>query len=66
MAGLSAGRLTASLTQPSVQALGTALASLPGDAAGRAVLSMLHLDGFAHVDAGVYDGIAAKWRDLQG
>ena len=57
--------LTASQTLPSVQALGAALASLPGDTAGQAVLGMLHLDGFACVDASVYDTIAAKWRDLQ-
>jgi phosphonate transport system substrate-binding protein len=58
--------LTARLAHPSVQALGAALAGLPQDAAGREVLGMLKLDGFARVDASVYDSIAAKWRDLHG
>ena len=57
--------LTASQGLAPTQALGAALASLPGDAAGRAVLAMLHLDGFVRADGGVYDSIAAMWRDLQ-
>jgi phosphonate transport system substrate-binding protein len=57
--------LTASQDLAATRALGAALASLPGDAAGREVLAMLRLDGFIRADAGVYDSIATMWRDLQ-
>lgn len=47
-----------------VQALGAALESLSGDPAGRAVLDMLRLDGFAAANAALYEPIATMYRGI--
>lgn len=47
-----------------VQALQTALISLPQTAEGRRALTSLQLDGFQHATPGLFDGIADRMRDL--
>jgi hypothetical protein len=38
------------------------LVSMSDHPDGRAILSLLKLDGFAATDNSVFDGIAEKWR----
>jgi len=54
-----------SLGSEPVQALQTALLSLPETEEGRRALTSLQLDGFQHATAGLFDGIADRMRDLE-
>lgn len=47
-----------SIAAPAYDAMQRALTGMSGDAAGRALLERLNLDGFAPPDEGVFDGIA--------
>jgi len=53
-----------SLGSEPVRALQTALMSLSETEEGRLALASLQLDGFQHATAGLFDGIAARMRDL--
>lgn len=53
-----------SLGSEPVQALQTALMSLPETEEGREALTSLQLDGFQPATPGLYDGIAERMRDL--
>ncbi len=52
------------LSTPSIQAFTHALRRMGNTSAGRTALEQLQLDGFAQPDAGLFDPIAARLRDL--
>ncbi|MGF1659434.1 MAG: PhnD/SsuA/transferrin family substrate-binding protein [Rubrimonas sp.] len=54
------------IDRPEIAAFREALLSLAGTEAGRAALALLHLDGVAEGDRALYDGIAARMRDVAG
>lgn len=53
-----------SLTSEPVQALQTALMTLPETAEGQEALASLQLDGFRQASPALFDGIAERMRDL--
>ena len=52
------------MSDPRVAACRTALLDMPRSEAGRKALALLHLDGVAEGDPALFDGIAARMRDL--
>ncbi len=52
--------------RPGSAAFRDALLGLSESAAGRAALALLRLDGFAPCERALYDGIAARMRDVAG
>jgi phosphonate transport system substrate-binding protein len=56
--------LKSRMHEPAIRAFTDALRGMADDPDGRAVLTLLHLDGFAAADPSVFDGIAAQVRFL--
>jgi phosphonate transport system substrate-binding protein len=56
----------ADANSPVILQLRQALVNMPADANGRAVLTMLRLDGFSVEQPELFDGIAAKMRLVRG
>ena len=52
------------IADPRVGACQAALLEMPKSEAGRKALALLHLDGVAKGDPALFDGIAARMRDL--
>ncbi|GAB5469292.1 MAG: hypothetical protein Kilf2KO_23220 [Rhodospirillales bacterium] len=52
--------------RPELAGLAKALLEMAGSAAGRQALTYLQLDGFTQAEAGLFDGIAARVRSLEG
>lgn len=58
--------LTSRRHEPPLEALTTALLTMPGQAQGRALLRMLRLDGFTAAEPGLFDSIAAMHETVRG
>jgi phosphonate transport system substrate-binding protein len=56
--------LKSRMNEPAVRAFTEALRTMTDDPDGRAVLALLHLDGFAAAEPSLFDGIAAQVRFL--
>jgi phosphonate transport system substrate-binding protein len=55
----------AAVGSPGVVSLRQALLRMARDAQGREILAMLRLDGFAEVEAELFDGIAVKLAQVR-
>lgn len=56
--------LRSRMDEPAIRAFTDALRTMADDPDGRAVLALLHLDGFAAAEPSLFDGIAAQVRFL--
>lgn len=52
------------ISNPEIERFSSALHEMPGTEAGRRALALLHLDAIAPGDRSLFDGIAARMRDL--